>query len=174
MNRDITAPQVRLIGADGEQAGVVTIAEALEQAAAADLDLVEIAPKAVPPVVKILDWGKFRYEQTKQDQKNRRNQRQQEVKQIRLGLKIGEHDLQVKSRRARGFLDEGHKVQVKLRFRGREITHSDLGRVVLDRFLDSLADIANREQAPQLAGREMTMILAIKKEARPDAQAENS
>jgi translation initiation factor IF-3 len=163
-----------LIGVDGEQVGVVSIAEALERATAADLDLVEIAPKATPPVVKILDWGKFRYEQTKQEQKNRRNQRQQEVKQIRMGLKIGGHDLDVKSRRARQFLEEGHKVQVKLRFRGREITHPDLGRGVLDRFTETVADIANREQAPQITGREMTMLLAVKKEARPDAKDENS
>jgi translation initiation factor IF-3 len=148
---------------------VVTIATALEQAAAADLDLAEIAPNATPPVVKILDWGKYRYEQTKQEQKNRKSQRNQEVKQIRMGLKIGAHDIEVKSRNARRFLEDGHKVQVRLRFRGREITHSDLGRNVLDRFLETVADVATREQEPTLAGREMTMLLAVKKEAKTNA-----
>ncbi len=129
----------------------------------------EIAPNAKPPVVKILDWGKYRYEQTKQEQKNRRNQRNQEVKQIRMGLKIGSHDIEVKSKNARRFLEEGHKVQVRLRFRGREITHPDLGRAVLDRFLETVQDVAVREQDPTLAGREMTMLLAVKKEAKSDA-----
>jgi translation initiation factor IF-3 len=158
-----------LIGVDGEQEGVVTIADALERAASAGYDLAEIAPNASPPVVKILDWGKYRYEQTKQEQRNRKNQRQTEVKQIRLGLKIGQHDLDVKAKRAREFLEEGHKVQVKLRFRGREVTHPDLGRAVLGRFHDIVADIANKEQEPQLSGREMTMMLAMKKEAKADA-----
>jgi translation initiation factor IF-3 len=169
LNREINAPQVRLIGAEGEQVGVVSIAAALEQAATADLDLVEIAPNASPPVVKILDWGKYRYEQTKQEQKNRKNQRNLEVKQIRMGLKIGVHDIEVKSRNARRFLDEGHKVQVRLRFRGREITHPTLGRAVLERFQATLEDVAIREQEPTLAGREMTMLLAVKKEAKSDA-----
>ncbi len=153
---------------------MVSIAAALEQAATAGYDLVEIAPGANPPVVKILDWGKFRYEQTKQIQKNRKNQRNQEVKQVRLGLKIGQHDLEVKAKHARRFLDEGHKVQVKLRFRGREVTHPDLGRGVLMRFYDTVEDIANREQEPILSGREMTMLLAVKKEVKRNAEAENS
>ncbi len=163
-----------MVGFEGEQIGVVSIAEALEQAAAAGYDLVEIAPTAKPPVVKILDWGKFRYEQTKQIQKNRKNQKQQEIKQVRLGLKIGQHDLEVKSRAARRFFEEGHKVQVKLRFRGREVTHPDLGRAVLERFNGLVEDIANRETEPALAGREMTMILAIKKEVKRNAETQNA
>lgn len=151
---------MRLIGAEGEQVGVVSIADALERAASAELDLVEIAPGAKPPVVKILDWGKYRYEQTKQDQKNRKHQRNQEVKQVRVGLKIGEHDLLTKVKHARQFLDDGSRVKVSLRFRGREVTHSDLGRGVLDRFSGHLEDIAHREQQPSLSGREMTMLLA--------------
>ena len=139
---------------------MVTIAEALEQAAKAGSDLVEIAPGATPPVVKILDWGKYRYEQTKQDQKNRKHQRNQEIKQVRLGMKIGEHDLQVKVRQAKSFLENGSKVKVSLRFRGREVTHPDLGRAVLERFFSHLAEVAVREQEPSLSGREMTMILA--------------
>jgi translation initiation factor IF-3 len=155
---------VRLIGFDGEQIGVVSRAEALEQAATAGYDLVEIAASANPPVVKILDWGKYRYEQTKQIQRNRKSQRNQEIKQVRLGLKIGEHDLQVKVRQARGFIESGHKLKVSLRFRGREVTHPDLGRAVLDRFMGQMEDIAIREQDPSLSGREMTMLLAAQKQ----------
>lgn len=150
----------------GEQVGVVSRAEALEQAAAAGYDLVEIAASANPPVVKILDWGKYRYEQTKLSQKNRKHQRNQEVKQVRVGLKIGEHDLLVKVKHARTFIESGHKVKVSLRFRGREVTHSELGRVVLDRFMGHLEDIAVREQDSTLSGREMTMLLAPNKAAK--------
>jgi translation initiation factor IF-3 len=166
LNREITAPQVRLIGVDGEQVGVVSIAEALEQALAAGTDLVEIAPGAKPPVVKILDWGKYRYEQTKLNQKNRKGQRNQDVKQVRVGLKIGQHDLDVKVRHAREFLEHGHKVKVSLRFRGREVTHPDLGRAVLERFMTQVEDLAVREQEPTLSGREMTMVLGLNKTAK--------
>lgn len=164
---------MRLIDENGQQAGIVSIAEALERAEAAGFDLVEIAPGAKPPVVKILDWGKYRYEQTKQIQKNKKNQRQVEIKQVRLGLKIGEHDLQVKVRHARQFIEQGHKVKVGLRFKGREITHSDLGEAVLNRFVGHLSDISVVEQAAQLSGREMSLVLAKKKEA-PNAQDENA
>jgi translation initiation factor IF-3 len=155
-----------LIGFEGEQVGVVSIAEALEQAAAAGFDLVEIAPSASPPVAKILDWGKYKYEQTKQVQKSRKNQRNQELKQVRLSLKIGDHDLEVKARKAHKFLEDGHKVKVSLRFKGREVTHPDLGRAVLQRFFDTVEDIAVIEQEAQLSGREFTMVLAVKKEAK--------
>lgn len=174
LNQDITAPNVRLIGAAGEQVGVVTIAEALEQANQANQDLVEIAPNAKPPVVKILDWGKFRYEQTKQDQKNKRNQRSQEVKQVRLSLKIGQHDLEVKSKKARQFLENGNKVKVSLRFRGREVTHPDLGKGVIRRFVGTIEDVSVVEQEPQMSGREMTMLLGIKKESPSNAKDENA
>lgn len=155
-----------MIGFEGEQVGVVSIAEALEQAAAAGFDLVEIAPSASPPVAKILDWGKYKYEQTKQVQKSRKNQRNQELKQVRLSLKIGDHDLEVKARKAHKFLEDGHKVKVSLRFKGREVTHPDLGRAVLQRFFDTVEDIAVIEQEAQLSGREFTMVLAVKKEAK--------
>lgn len=155
---------------DGSQLGVVSLAEATRQAEEADLDLAEIAPGATPPVVKILDWGKYRYEQTKQLQKSRKNQRQVEIKQVRLGLKIGDHDFKVKLNRARKFLLEGDKVKVSLRFRGREITHPDLGRAILDRFVADIADIGQLEQAPQLSGRELNIIIGMK----PDAKTKNS
>ena len=158
---------MRLVGVEGEQIGVVSRAEALEQAAAAGLDLVEISGNASPPVVKILDWGKYRYEQTKLNQKNRKSQKNQEIKQVRVGLKIGEHDLLVKVRRARGFIESGHKVKLSLRFRGREVTHPDLGRAVLERFLGHMEDVATREQEPSLSGREMTVLLGANKTTKP-------
>lgn len=170
MNREITAQTVRLVDSDGSQLGIVSLREARERAEDADLDLAEIAPNAQPPVVKILDWGKYRYEQTKQLQKSRKNQKQVEVKQVRLGLKIGEHDLVVKLNRARKFLEEGHKVKISLLFRGREISRPQLGREILDNVMERLSDIAVQEQAPTLSGRDLNMILGMKK----DAKAENS
>jgi translation initiation factor IF-3 len=170
LNREITAPKVRLIGPEGEQIGVVTLSEALERAQEAGYDLAEIAPNAEPPVAKILDWGKYKYEQTKQLQKSKKNQKLVEVKQVRLGLKIGQHDFDVKLKRARKFLAEGHKVKVSLLFRGREITHQDLGHARLNQFLEGVADIATVEQAPQLSGRDLNMVIGQKK----DAKTQNS
>lgn len=166
MNHEITAQTVRLVDVDGSQRGIVSLREALDAAAAANLDLAEIAPSAQPPVVKILDWGKYRYEQTKQLAKNKKNQKQVEVKQVRLGLKIGEHDLQVKLSRAIKFLEQGHKVKISLLFRGREITRPELGRAILDRVMEQLAEVAIQEQAPQLSGRDLNMIVGSKKDAK--------
>jgi len=157
---------VRLVDVDGSQRGIVSLREALDAAAEAGLDLAEIAPSAQPPVVKILDWGKYRYEQTKQLAKNKKNQKQVEVKQVRLGLKIGEHDLQVKLNRAIKFLEQGHKVKISLLFRGREITRPELGRAILDRVMQQLEEVAVQEQAPQLSGRDLNMILGPKKDAK--------
>ena len=157
---------MRLVDVDGSQRGIVSLREALDAAAEANLDLAEIAPSAQPPVVKILDWGKYRYEQTKQLAKNKKNQKQVEVKQVRLGLKIGEHDLQVKLGRAVKFLDQGHKVKISLLFRGREITRPELGRAILDRVMQQLEEVAVQEQAPQLSGRDLNMILGPKKDAK--------
>jgi translation initiation factor IF-3 len=154
------------VDVDGSQRGVVSLREALDAAAEADLDLAEIAPSASPPVVKILDWGKYRYEQTKQLAKSKKNQRQVEIKQVRLGLKIGEHDLNVKLTRARKFLEQGHKVKISLLFRGREITRPELGRVILVRIMEQLDEVANQEQAPQLSGRDLNMIVGPKKDAK--------
>ncbi|HSX48038.1 MAG TPA: translation initiation factor IF-3 [Candidatus Nanoarchaeia archaeon] len=170
LNNEIRAATVRLIGADGSQLGVVSRDEALRLADEAGYDLAEIAPNADPPVAKILDWGKYRYEQTKQQAASRRNQKQVEVKTVRLGLKIGDHDFDVKVTRARKFLNEGHKVKVSLLFRGREITHPELGRERLDRFLNHLEDVAAVEQPVQLSGRDLNMVIGLKK----DAQTKNS
>jgi translation initiation factor IF-3 len=166
VNREITAQTLRLVDVDGSQIGVVSLREALERAEEANLDLAEIAPSAQPPVAKILDWGKYRYEQTKQLQKSRKHQKQVEIKQVRLGLKIGEHDLQVKLNRARKFLEEGHKVKISLLFRGREISRPQLGQDILTRVMDQISDVAVQEQAPTLSGRDLNMIVGLKKDAK--------
>jgi len=173
LNREITAQTVRLVDNDGSQLGVVSLREALEAAAAADLDLAEIAPGANPPVVKILDWGKYRYEQTKQQAKNRKAQKQVEVKQVRLGLKIGQHDLEVKLDRVRRFLGQGNKVKISLIFRGREITHPDLGYAILGRVMKQLEDTAVQEQPPQLSGRDLNMIVGLRKDAKAQDSQRN-
>ncbi|HSX01152.1 MAG TPA: translation initiation factor IF-3 [Candidatus Saccharimonas sp.] len=166
MNREITAQTLRLVGADGSQIGVVSLREALELAEEANMDLAEIAPSAQPPVAKILDWGKYKYEQTKQLQKAKKHQKQVEVKQVRLGLKIGDHDLQVKLNRARKFLEDGHKVKISLLFRGREISRPQLGHDILTKVMEQLSDVATQEQAPILSGRDLNMIIGMKKDAK--------
>lgn len=163
-----------MIGAGGEQLGVVPLSQALEEAQAAGLDLAEIAPQAKPPVVKILDWGKYRYEQTKQLQKSKKNQKQVEIKQIRVGLKIGEHDLAVKRKAARKFIAASHKVRISLRFRGREIAHPELGRAILQAFAASISDIAEIEQGFQQTGREISIIIGASKDAKTQDTSRDS
>lgn len=166
VNRQITAREVRLIGAKSEQLGIVSLEKALREAENANLDLVEVAPQATPPVVRVIDWGKYRYEQDKHLQKSRRNQKQADIKQVRLGLKTDKHDIEVKLKAAHKFLNQGHKVRINLRFRGREITHPDLGRGVLERFVDRLTDEATIEQQITLSGRELSTVLVRKKDAK--------
>jgi translation initiation factor IF-3 len=166
LNREITAQSVRLVGVDGSQLGVVSLSEALDAAAEAGLDLAEIAPNAEPPVAKILDWGKYRYEQGKQLAKSRKNQKQVEIKEVRIGLKIGQHDLDVKLNRARKFLAQGDKVKISLRFRGREISRPQLGRDIIDRVMETMSDIAVQEQAPIMTGRDLNMIIGTRKDAK--------
>ncbi len=158
-----------MLDSDSQQLGVVSIREALTTAEEKGLDLAEVSPNADPPVVKLLDWGKYRYEQEKQLQKSRRNQKNVEVKQVRLGLKTGVHDISVKQKAAVKFLEQGNKVKVNLRFKGREITHPELGRAILDDFYNQIAEIAVKEQEPSLSGRELSMVIARRK----DAQAKN-
>lgn len=155
-----------MIDAEAKQVGVVSLREALRLAEQQGLDLAEVSPAANPPVVKILDWGKYRYEQEKQAAKSRRNQKIIDIKQVRLGLKTDKHDVAVKKRAALKFLEKGHKVKVNLRFRGREITHPELGRDVLEAFYNDLADKADREQAISQTGRELSMIITRKKDAK--------
>ncbi len=125
-------------------------------------------------MVKIIDWGKYRYEQTKQEAKNRKNQKQTEVKQIRMGLKIGEHDINVKLKSARKFLEEGNTVKLTARFRGREITHPELGHQLLERVYEKISDIADKESAPAMTGRDLSMIIKMKKQTKEVKESPNA
>jgi translation initiation factor IF-3 len=155
-------PSVRLVGPDGEMIGIVPIRDAIAQAEETGFDLVEISPNAEPPVCKLLDFGKFKYEQQKKKNEARKKQKIIEVKEIKLRPNIDDHDYDVKMRAATNFLDEGDKVKVTMRFRGREMMHQDLGMNVLMRVKDQLDPLAKVEQTPQLEGRQMTMVLAPK------------
>ncbi len=160
MNYEINVPNVRLVGPDGSMIGVVTTREAMARAEDTGFDLVEISPNADPPVCKLLDFGKFKYEQQKKKNEARKKQKIIEVKEIKLRPNIDDHDYDVKMRAATGFLDDGDKVKVTMRFRGREMMHQDLGMNVLMRVKDQLDPLAKVEQTPQLEGRQMTMVLA--------------
>ena len=163
INEGIRASEVRLIDEDGGQLGVVPIDEALQIARTRDTDLVEVAPNAQPPVCRLMDYGKFLYERSKREREARRSQKQTEVKEIRLRPKTGEHDIAYKTRDARRFLQRGAKVKVRIRFRGREITHPEVARDLLDRIADELSDVAVVEKAGEMEGRTMLMILAPSK-----------
>lgn len=160
LNREITARTVRLVGADGEMIGIVSLRDAFDAAADAELDLVEIAPQAEPPVCKILDYGKFRFEEQKKANEARKKQKVIELKEIKLRPNIDDNDYDVKMRAAIRFLGEGDKVKLTMRFRGREMAHQDLGMNVLIRVRDQLQDIAKVEQMPRVEGRMMVMVIA--------------
>jgi len=151
-----------LIGPDGEQLGIKPTREALQLAIDAGLDLVNVAPTAKPPVCRIMDYGKFRYEQQKKEKEARKNQKVVDVKEIRMSATIDEHDFQTKLRNAVKFLKDGDKVKASVRFRGREIAHAENGRKVLERLAAETADISHLERAPKLEGRSMIMILSPK------------
>ena len=157
--------EVRLIGDNGEQLGILPTFKALELAQSRNLDLVEVAPNVVPPVCRLLDYGRFKYEQTKKEREARKNQKTVELKEIRLRPKIGEHDLDAKARRAIKFLEEGDKVKVTVLFRGRELAHPQLGRELLDDMANRLKDLAVIERAPMVEGKSMFIILARSKTA---------
>lgn len=163
INDQIRAKEVRLITEDGAQFGVVPTARALQMADEAGLDLVEVSPNAVPPVAKILDWGKYRYELQKQIQKQKAKQKVIEVKGIRLGIKISEHDLQTKLKSAEKFLSKEDKVKFQVRFKGREITHKELGENLLKSISERLSEIGEIEQPPSSQGRDMFMVIAPKR-----------
>jgi translation initiation factor IF-3 len=163
LNEQIRAPEVRLIDEKGAQLGVVPIAEALQIARERETDLVEVAPNANPPVCRLMDFGKFLYERSKREREARRSQKQTEVKEIRLRPKTGEHDIAYKVRDARRFLKKGAKVKVRIRFRGREITHPEVARDLLNRIANDLSDVAIVEQSIQMEGRTMLMILGPSK-----------
>ncbi len=155
--------EVRLIGPNGEQLGVVPTREALAKAQEAVMDLVEVAPTANPPVCKIMDFGRYKYEQSKRDHVARRRSKGGDLKGMRMSPKIGEHDLQVKTRQVREFLKDGNKVRVAMWFRGREMAHPKVGEAILLRMAQDLTDVGVLERIPLLEGRNMIMIMTPKK-----------
>ena len=163
INEQIRDKEVRLIGADGEQLGIMSAKEAFKLAQDAELDLVKIAPTAKPPVCKIMDYGKFRYEQQKREKEAKKKQHIVEVKEIRLSPNVEINDLKTKANNARKFIEKGDKVKVTLRFRGREMAHISSNAHVLDDFAKMLEDIASVVKAPKLEGRNMTMFLEKKR-----------
>lgn len=164
VNEGIRAREVRLIGQNGDQLGIKSKQEALEIAARANLDLVMVAPNAKPPVCRIMDYGKFRFEQQKKDKEARKKQKIINIKEVRLSPTIEEHDFNTKLRNARKFLEKGDKVKASIRFKGRAITHKEIGQRVLDRFSEACADVSSVESAPKMDGRSMFLVLAPKNE----------
>ena len=162
INEEIRDREVRVIGPDGAQLGIMSAQKALDLALSKNLDLVKIAPQATPPVCKIIDYGKYRFEQTKREKEARKNQRIVEIKEVRLSLNIDTHDFETKVGHAMRFLKEGNKVKASIRFRGREMGHPEQGYEVMKRFAEALAEIANVEKPAKLEGRNMLMFLASK------------
>jgi translation initiation factor IF-3 len=169
INERVFAPRVRLIRGE-EQLGIVPLAEAQTLAEQAGLDLVEIAPGADPPVCKIMDYGKFKYQQAKRERDSRRGSKQTELREVRMKVKIDTHDREFKTRTARKLLLEGDKVKISVMFRAREITHPEVARELLDKFVEALKDVADLERAPALEGRFMTMIMDPTKKMRSTSQ----
>ncbi len=170
INGEIRARELRVIGESGEQLGVMSRWDALDAARDAGLDLVEISPDAAPPVAKIVDWGKYQYQKMKEQQRNKKSARSSEIKQMRIGLKIGQGDLDIKLRKIRGFLDDGDKVKIQVIFRGREMAHPEIGRALLDRILESLSDVAIADQKPIMAGKNLSVMIR----SNPNAKTENA
>ena len=164
VNEEIRGREVRVVTSEGEQLGIMLVRDALRLAQERDLDLVEVAPTAKPPVCRIMDYGKFRYEQSKKEREARKHQKTTDVKEVRMTPKIEDHDFQVKLKAASKFLKDGDKVKAQVRFRGREIVHADLGRKILTRLATELQDIAAVERDSRLEGRSMVMILVPKQE----------
>ena len=163
INEQIRDKEIRLIGEDGEQLGIMSSREAMKLAREADLDLVKIAPTAKPPVCKIIDYGKYRYEMARKEKEAKKKQKVIDVKEIRLSPNIEENDINTKANMARKFLTKGDKVKVALRFRGREMAHMQSSKHVLDDFAEKLSDIAVVDKPPKLEGRSMIMFLAEKR-----------
>ena len=163
INEQIRDREVRLIGEDGEQLGIMSSREAMKIAQEAELDLVKIAPAAKPPVCKIIDYGKFRYEQSRKEKEAKKKQKTVEIKEVRLSPNIDTNDLNTKVNNARKFISKGNKVKVTLRFRGREMAHVQQSRHILDDFAELLTDIAVVEKPAKLEGRNMSMVLTVKR-----------
>ena len=162
INRQIRAKEVQLIGDNGEKLGVVALEDALEKAEEKNLDLVVVAPNSNPPVCKIMNYGKYKFEQSKKEKEAKKKQKVLEVKELRVTPNIEEHDFGFKSKNARKFIEEGNKVKITVRFRGREVNNSKSGEIVLNKFIEELGDIATVEKEPKLEGKNMFTILAKK------------
>ncbi len=159
VNERIRANELRVIDENGDQIGVLSRSEALAEARNAGLDLVEISPNASPPVAKVIDWGKYKYQKAKQQKRNQKTTKANEIKQIRMGLKISDHDLEVKAKKAREFFGAGQKVKYVLRFRGRELAHKEVGFALADKIIESFNEEAVVDQKPQFAGRQLSFTL---------------
>lgn len=162
LNEDIRDKEIRVISAEGEQLGIMSSRDALAKAYDQGLDLVKIAPNATPPVCKIMDYGKFRFEQTKKEKEAKKNQHVTEVKEVRMSPGIDTNDFNVKVKNAQKFLKDGNRVKVTVRFRGREMAHTDIGKTLLVRFSEMCSEFASREKEPKLEGRNMSIFLAPK------------
>ena len=162
INRQIRAKEVQLIGENGEKIGVILLNEALEKAEEKNLDLVLVAPQAKPPVCKIMNYGKYKFEQAKKEKEAKKKQKTLEIKEIRVTPNIEEHDFGFKAKNARKFLEDGNKVKITVRFRGREVNNSKAGELVLRKFIEALEDVSAVEKQPKLEGRNMFTILAKK------------
>lgn len=162
INEEIRDKELRVIGSDGEQLGIMSASQALAEAESMNLDLVKIAPQAKPPVCKIMDYGKYRFEQAKREKEARKNQHVVDVKEIRLSLNIDTHDFNTKLAHAKRFVESGNKIKVSIRFRGREMGHPELGMDVMQKFAEACAEFANIEKPAKLEGRSMLMFLGPK------------
>lgn len=162
INEEIRDREVRVVDQNGEQLGVMPIRQALEMAEEAQLDLVKIAPQARPPVCKIMDYGKYRFEQSKKEREFRKNQKVITVKEVRLSATIEDHDIDVKLKNAIKFLKDGNKVKATIRFRGRQITHSEIGRQVMTEFAERIKEYGTVDKAPMIEGRNMSMFISPK------------
>ncbi len=162
INEEIRDKEVRVVGGEGEQLGVMSSKAALDLAIEKNLDLVKIAPQAQPPVCRIMDYGKFRFEQAKRDREAKKNQKVIEIKEIRLSLNIDTHDFETKVGHAKKFLAGGNRVKVSIRFRGREMAHAHLGNGIMEKFAESCKELGSVEKVPKLEGRSMIMFLAAK------------
>ena len=171
INEEIQDKEIRLVSADGEQLGIMSAQEALEKAEEAGLDLVKISPNAVPPVCKVMDYGQFKFEQTKREKEARKNQHVVEIKEVRMSPSIDSNDFNVKLRNAQKFLADGNRVKVSIRFRGREMAHTEIGRELLLKFAEQCADIAVMDKDPKLEGRFMSITLSVKAVKEPKKQA---
>ena len=162
INEEIRDKEVRLVSADGEQLAIMSAQEALEKAEEASLDLVKISPNAVPPVCKLMDYGKFKFEQTKKEKEAKKNQRVVEIKEVRMSPSIDVNDFNVKLRNAQKFLGDGDRVKVTVRFRGREMAHTEIGKDLLLKFAEECTEVATMDKEPKLDGRHMSIFLSSK------------